>query len=111
MILFLQQDTDREKPVGYEIERTNIFDPEDDLIPFPIHQIALAMMLNAWSMTPREATMSKWSQIELIRSLGRRTRQLRNQNLTCAAARCVRKPRLTPSSVLTVAVFARLSLI
>lgn len=32
MLLFLQQDTSREKPVGFERSRRNIFDPEDDLV-------------------------------------------------------------------------------
>ena len=33
MLLFLEQDTSKEKPVGYQHRQVNIFDPEDDLIP------------------------------------------------------------------------------
>ena len=93
MILFLQQDTDREKPVGYEIERTNIFDPEDDLIPVPdpsdcSSDDAERMVDDAEGDDDVEMVTDRADSVA-----GTSDSQLRNQNLTCAAARCVRKPR------------------
>jgi hypothetical protein len=93
MILFLQQDTNKDKPVGYEIERANIFDPEDDLAPLADpseskDNDAVSVVCDDEGDSDIAMVTDRPSSVR-----GPSDVQLRAQHLTCASHRCVRKPR------------------
>ena len=96
MMLFLQQDTNRDKPVGYEQHRRNIFDPEDDEVPFTDTPESTD---EADIAGPSKDTAVEGEE-DLEIATGRRLvlrgtsgAQPKQQAIVCAAQGCSHKPR------------------
>ncbi|KAI2501869.1 hypothetical protein MHU86_12561 [Fragilaria crotonensis] len=96
MLLFLEQDTSKDKPVGYERRFVNIFDPEDDLIPSSDDVESEAA--NDDGIVGEKTNSEEGDDSDL--AMGRRlsTRKLsgvsqKGNSTKCASQRCSCKPR------------------
>jgi len=93
MLLFLSRDTVREYPVGFEKERRNIFDPEDDLDDSDesSSQISAASAANA---IPGEAESETHDAIAIDeKSTNDADSKLKKTSTVCTRKGCVRPPR------------------
>jgi hypothetical protein len=95
MVLFLQQDLNAGKPVGYEQHRRNIFDPEDDEVP--VAPDALQPTEEAENTSPSPDSVLEGADDAEI-AMGRRVfiRKVvptSNHVTSCALQGCPQKPR------------------
>lgn len=92
MMLFLQQDSRRDKPVGYEKQRINIIDPEDDEVPVMGSQLELAALEE--QMHSHEAAVTPDEEVGRRISAALRTNNTIAAPTThCVRVGCPRKPR------------------
>jgi hypothetical protein len=100
MILFLQQDANREFPVGYERRRRNIFDPEDDEVVIAQQETSQSDAAPATSEEgPTDIALGRG--VALARGVLKRSRSSTSQQegvssvepVTCARPGCPFKPR------------------
>jgi hypothetical protein len=98
MMLFLQNDTSKRHPAGFEVPRRNIFDPEEDLIQDSDHDGVTNSAKGCADQTSEVARLIQPSTMDLATaSTGVKKKDSESKNANnihaCAREGCDRRPR------------------
>lgn len=91
MILFLQHDTSKPHPVGFENFRRNIFDPEEDPAPVVVEDLKSESTIS--EIPDGTDDDSKMKGVEILLDSGRESPKSHTESGHCARIGCQQKPR------------------